>query len=288
MKKTAASSAAPIPRGASNYDELSMQQSLQFADCLKDLKNLKQQLYTAAEHFESSYQKHEQKQIVMSSLKDYALKALVNTVDHLGSMSYKVNSLLDQKSNQLSTMELPFSCFEQRIQACQKFISHGGLSQQSFFIKTPNYHTSHVFPDPQEITGKHPTTSVRRGQHQHPAAYAPGPSVADEAFLFAETPIDHTSPGLSDKRSASPFRFQLSRWGSLVNKSTSPIRSNSNSRKRFPSESRRSASPSSRAERDSTHDLELYASKNRRMFKALLGMRKSRNGVASHKNLDEN
>lgn len=34
--KTAAST-APIPRGASNYDEFSMQQTLQFADCLKVL-----------------------------------------------------------------------------------------------------------------------------------------------------------------------------------------------------------------------------------------------------------
>lgn len=49
----------------------------------------------------------------MASLKDYALKAFINTVDHLGSMSYKVNCLLNEKSDEFSSIELPFSCFEQ-------------------------------------------------------------------------------------------------------------------------------------------------------------------------------
>ncbi|KAF3488546.1 hypothetical protein F2Q69_00056420 [Brassica cretica] len=44
-----------MPREGSNYDEISMQQSLLFSDSLKDLKNLRTQLYSAAEYFELSY-----------------------------------------------------------------------------------------------------------------------------------------------------------------------------------------------------------------------------------------
>jgi hypothetical protein len=50
---------------------------------------------------------------VVENLKDYAIKALINTVDHLGSVAYKVDRFLDQKIDEVSGMELRFSCFEQ-------------------------------------------------------------------------------------------------------------------------------------------------------------------------------
>ncbi|RVW14485.1 Protein ABIL3 [Vitis vinifera] len=51
----------PLPREASTYDEVSMEQSLLFSDSLKDLKNLRSQLYSAAEYFELSYTNDDQK-----------------------------------------------------------------------------------------------------------------------------------------------------------------------------------------------------------------------------------
>ena len=50
---------------------------------------------------------------VVDTLKDYAIKALVNTVDHLGSVTYKVNDLLDEKVDEVSGTELRVSCIEQ-------------------------------------------------------------------------------------------------------------------------------------------------------------------------------
>lgn len=50
---------------------------------------------------------------VVETLKDYAIKALVNTVDHLGSVSYKVNDILDEKVDEVSGTELRVSCIEQ-------------------------------------------------------------------------------------------------------------------------------------------------------------------------------
>jgi hypothetical protein len=50
---------------------------------------------------------------VVENLKDYAIKALINTVDHLGSVAYKVDRFLDQKIDEVSGMELRFSCSEQ-------------------------------------------------------------------------------------------------------------------------------------------------------------------------------
>ncbi|KAF8379737.1 hypothetical protein HHK36_029185 [Tetracentron sinense] len=107
------SSSLSIPQQASNYVELSMEQSLLFSDSLKDLKNLRTQLYSAAEYFELSYTNDDQKQIVVDTLKDYAIKALVNTVDHLGSVTYEVNGFMHEKVDEVSITELRVSCIEQ-------------------------------------------------------------------------------------------------------------------------------------------------------------------------------
>ncbi|KAK7277902.1 hypothetical protein RJT34_22921 [Clitoria ternatea] len=82
----------PVSNEASNYDEVFMHRSLLFDDSLKVFVNL---------------------YLVVETLKDYAVKALVNTVDHLGSVTYKVNNFLDEKVVKVSMAELWVSCIEQ-------------------------------------------------------------------------------------------------------------------------------------------------------------------------------
>ena len=50
---------------------------------------------------------------VMSNLKEYAVKALVNTVDHLGSISFKVSSLVDQRFDEVTEANMRVSCIQQ-------------------------------------------------------------------------------------------------------------------------------------------------------------------------------
>ena len=54
---------------------------------------------------------------VMSNLKEYAVKALVNTVDHLGSISFKVTSLIDQRFGEVADANLRVSCIQQVLKA---------------------------------------------------------------------------------------------------------------------------------------------------------------------------
>lgn len=49
----------------------------------------------------------------MSNIKEYAVKALVNTVDHLGSISFKVSSLVDQRLDEVAEANLRVSCIQQ-------------------------------------------------------------------------------------------------------------------------------------------------------------------------------
>nr|GMD11779.1 protein ABIL2-like isoform X1 [Ipomoea batatas] len=97
----------------SNYDEILMQHKKTFTDNLKELKNLRKQLYSAAEYFEVSYGKDEHKQELVDTMKVYVSKAVISTVDHLGSVAAKLDTLLDEKVCEFSATKLRFSCVEQ-------------------------------------------------------------------------------------------------------------------------------------------------------------------------------
>lgn len=50
---------------------------------------------------------------VLDNLKDYTVKALVNAVDHLGTVASKLTDLFDHQSSDISTMQLRASCVSQ-------------------------------------------------------------------------------------------------------------------------------------------------------------------------------
>ncbi|KAJ1388486.1 protein ABIL2-like [Sesbania bispinosa] len=249
MGKITTSASHPVSQQASNYDEVFMQQGLLFDDSLKDLKNLRTQLYSAAEYFELSYTNDDQKQIVVETLKDYAIKALVNTVDHLGSVTYKVNDLLDEKVVEVSGAELRVSCIEQRIKTCQDYMDHEGRTQQSLVITTPKYHKRYILPDlctvgetmhgairtkskyvgcnlDDEDDWPHFRNAVRATIRETPASIAskghsPSPSLQPQRpgpFSFTSTMPKKDL----DKRAVSPYRFPLLRTGSRSSRPTTP------------------------------------------------------------------
>ncbi|CAN6904846.1 unnamed protein product, partial [Brassica oleracea] len=89
-----------------------------------ELKNLRPQLYSAADYCEKSYLHIEQKQMVLDNLKDYTVKALVNVVDHLGIVASKLTNLFDQQSSDISTMELRASCVSLCVSCfCQQLLT---------------------------------------------------------------------------------------------------------------------------------------------------------------------
>ncbi|XLT02996.1 hypothetical protein HN51_052347 [Arachis hypogaea] len=324
MGKITTSAVQPVSQEASTDDEIFMQQSLIFDDSLKDLKNLRSQLYSAAEYFELSYTNDDQKQIVVETLKDYAIKALVNTVDHLGSVTYKVNDLLEEKVVEVSGAELRVSCIEQRMRTCQDYMDHEGRTQQSLVISTPKYHKRYILPAGETMHGANQTKSsyvgcnlddeddwlhfksaVRATITETPTSTAsrgrsPSPSVQTErpgGFSFTST----MPRKVLDKRSVSPHRFPLLRTGSRSSRPTTPKSSRpttpnparpttpnpSNARQRYPSEPRKSASMRLPAERDNGKEVEQYPSKSKRLLKALLSRRKSKKDDMLYTYLDE-
>ncbi|KAG2307937.1 hypothetical protein Bca52824_027685 [Brassica carinata] len=219
-------SLAIVLHQSSNHDELFMQQTLQFSQTLKDLKNLRKQLYSAAEYFETSYGKEEHKETVIETLKEYAAKAVVNTVDHLGSVSDKFNSFLSDNSAHFSTTHLRLTSLEQRMKLCREYMGKSGTSQHCFLIQSPHHHKRYFFP--QHGRG----TSFAAGDDSHRFKSAVRSTILENhpnttarktnktgSFSFLHNNISNITPS---KRTNSPMRFPLIRSGSLLKRSSSP------------------------------------------------------------------
>ncbi|KAM7476474.1 hypothetical protein LguiB_023717 [Lonicera macranthoides] len=132
---------------AMTFDESSMEQSMSFVKALQELKNLRPQLYSAAEYCEKSYLHSEQKQMVLDNLKDYAVRALVNAVDHLGTVAYKLTDLLDQQTLDVSTMDLKVTCLNQQLLTCRTYTDKEGLRQQQLLAVIPRHHKHYILPN---------------------------------------------------------------------------------------------------------------------------------------------
>ncbi|XP_024996489.1 protein ABIL3-like isoform X2 [Cynara cardunculus var. scolymus] len=284
-------------RSPSNYNEFLLRHSLLFADGLKDLRNVKEQLYLAAEHFEDSYYKNDQKQILLESLKDYISKSLIKTVDHLGSVTDKVNKFLYEYVNETSRTKLRVLRFEQSLRTCQAYADHGGLIHQSLMMETPKYRKKYLLPEgcisedvkAKQVKGR--SSGLRNGYSGQASTELPSGLIT---FSFTKSA---SRKGVEKRsRSISPLRFPVKRSESAANQPTCPSfpiklspsfihrsisPNSSSSRQQQPSEAWRSHSLY--PQRESTKDIEAYSKKTKNLFKALLSMKKSENNFRQYR-----
>ncbi|CAL4975891.1 unnamed protein product [Urochloa decumbens] len=291
---------------SSTLEEAQMQETLIFSDTIKDLKTLRSQLYSAADYFELAYMQEEGKQAVMSNLKEYAVKALVNTVDHLGSISFKVSSLIDQRFDEVADANLRVSCIQQRTQVSQACMDREGLSQQSLLITAPKYHKRYILPagnqsmpnavpnlrEMKKVTNrtaqmhqvfsaqpkakeKQPSFSKLRSIARAPSQRARSASPAQRSH---SVPLSETSiPTNRDRRSDSPIpsATPLTRSGSLSNKAS--LLKTSSVRVQTTSQPKKLAPLRSQADRSNdTKDGEHTPKKSMKFLKSILSRRKSR------------
>ncbi|XP_057805757.1 protein ABIL1 [Salvia miltiorrhiza] len=128
-------------------DGVAMERSKSFVTALQELKNLRPQLYSAAEYCEKSYLHSEEKQMVLDNLKDYAVRALVNAIDHLGTVAYKLGDILEQQTLDISSMELKVTCLNQQLLTCQIYTEKEGLRQQQLLAIIPRHHKHYILPN---------------------------------------------------------------------------------------------------------------------------------------------
>ncbi|WVZ70089.1 hypothetical protein U9M48_018786 [Paspalum notatum var. saurae] len=291
---------------SSTLEEAQMQETLIFSETIKDLKTLRSQLYSAAEYFEIAYMREEEKKPVMSNLKEYAVKALVNTVDHLGSISFKISSLIDQRLDEVGDANLRVSCIQQRTQVSQACMDREGISQQSLVITAPKYHKRYILPagdqsmpsavpnfrEMNKVTNraaqmhqlftaqpkakeKQPSFSKLRSNSRTPSLRARSASPAQRSHSVPTS--EAAIPSNKDKRSNSPIPLTtpLTRSVSLTKKAS--LLKTSSVRVQTMSQPKKLAPLRSQADRSNdTKDGEHTPKKSRKFLKSILSRRKSR------------
>ncbi|KAM3211977.1 hypothetical protein ACQJBY_065219 [Aegilops geniculata] len=291
-------------------EEVQMGETFILSETIKDLMTLRSQLYSAAEYFELAYMQEDGKQAVVSNLKEYAVKALVNTVDHLGSISFKVSSLVGQRFDEVAEANLRVSCIQQRTQASQACMNKEGLTQQSLVITAPKYHKRYILPGNDSIPDAVPNFSEmnkvkNRTTQMHQAFSATSAAQTkskDKQASFSKlrsiarapsqrarssSPAQHTRfvppsdtaiPTKRDKRSDSPISSTtpLTRSGSLSKKPS--LLKTSSVRVQTTSDPKRLAPLRSYADRykDDPKENEQTPKKSKKFLKSLLSRRKSK------------
>ncbi|KAH6786134.1 hypothetical protein C2S51_038589 [Perilla frutescens var. frutescens] len=129
------------------FDKMSVDKSKSFVTALQELKNLRPQLYSAAEYCEKSYLRSEQKQMFLDNLKDYAVRALVNAIDHIGTVAYKLSDIVEQQTLEISSIDLKVTCVDQKLLTCQTYTDREGLRQQQLLAIIPKHHKHYILPN---------------------------------------------------------------------------------------------------------------------------------------------
>ncbi|XP_024384023.1 uncharacterized protein [Physcomitrium patens] len=128
-------------------EEQELDKTRTFFLALEELQSLRPQLYQAADYCEHQYLFGDNKQGVLDNLKDYSVKALVNAVDHLGTVAYKLNDLISMQHEAVDNTQLAASAIAQRLRACQEHSDREGLKQQSMAKTMHVNHKQYTLPD---------------------------------------------------------------------------------------------------------------------------------------------
>ncbi|KAJ1381404.1 ABIL1-like protein [Sesbania bispinosa] len=128
----------PTPHNsAMTFDEVSMERSKSFVNALQ--LNDEGKIGHGAEQGCAACG-------VLDNLKDYAVRALVNAVDHLGTVAYKLTDLIEQHTLDVSTMDLKVSTLNQKLLTCKIYTDKEGLRQQQLLAFIPRHHKHYILP----------------------------------------------------------------------------------------------------------------------------------------------
>lgn len=91
-----------------------------FDGALRELKDLRSQLHEAAESCEKAFLNTEKKKLILEGTKSYICDAVVAVVDHLGTVSSKLEHKLHEKTDVAQT-ERKINFLKQRLLTCEQY-----------------------------------------------------------------------------------------------------------------------------------------------------------------------
>lgn len=119
--------------------------AVRFSNSLLELRELRSQLHHAAEYCETTFLKAKDKRDVMESTKEYICRAVVTVVDHLGSSSDNLNSLVSE-TDAFSEAQFRINCLIQRLLSCEQCAHKLALTRMQWSDSLPKFHSRYLLP----------------------------------------------------------------------------------------------------------------------------------------------
>ncbi|PUZ54674.1 hypothetical protein GQ55_5G150700 [Panicum hallii var. hallii] len=91
-----------------------------FDGALRELKDLRAQLHEAADSCEKAFLKTEKKKLILEGTKSYICDAVVAVIDHLGTVSSKLEHKLEEKTH-VTQAEQKINFLKQRLLTCEQY-----------------------------------------------------------------------------------------------------------------------------------------------------------------------
>ncbi|XP_020098185.1 probable protein ABIL5 [Ananas comosus] len=134
----------PLPKSPSlQHPDAQTGADQRFNNALRELKDLRSQLHTAADYCEDAFLKAERKKIILESTKSYVCDAIVAVIDHLGTVSSKLDDRLCDNTEIVQT-EHKIDSLKQRLSICQQNAVAVELSTLQWTAKLPQHHRRYV------------------------------------------------------------------------------------------------------------------------------------------------
>ncbi|KAK3165507.1 hypothetical protein QOZ80_1AG0034030 [Eleusine coracana subsp. coracana] len=115
----ASTSGAAVPFGRSS-SRLSVPGAESFDGALRELKDLRSQLNEAADCCEKAFLNTEKKKLILESTKSYICDAVVAVIDHLGTVSSKLEDKMEERT-EITEMEQKLDFLKQRLLTCEQY-----------------------------------------------------------------------------------------------------------------------------------------------------------------------
>ncbi|KAJ4771148.1 ABL interactor-like protein 3 [Rhynchospora pubera] len=161
----------------------------QFQGALRELKDLRSQLHQAADYCENAFLKEEKKKMILDSTKSYICDAIVAVIDHLGTVSSKLELELCNVAKATQT-EQKMDFLRQRLLMCQQFAVTAELATFRYREKLMHHHPQYL-SDGQILKKYDSSSRVEEGSRQIKDSHGKEKFGLSGRFQHVETGTEH-------------------------------------------------------------------------------------------------
>ncbi|RCV27450.1 hypothetical protein SEVIR_5G329900v4 [Setaria viridis] len=157
----ASTSGAAVPFGRSS-SRLGGPGAESFDGALRELKDLRSQLHEAADCCEKAFLKTEKKKLILEGTKSYICDAVVAVVDHLGTVSSKLEHKLQEKTD-VTQAERKINFLKQRLLTCEQYVTSRKLLTVRGDPDAIQYHRRYISQSVQWTKQENGASSSKNG-----------------------------------------------------------------------------------------------------------------------------